>query len=54
MHMSDLKDEILFFDQIHLLQLLQCVLASQQFCHRNFYDKESRTFTNNSYKHSFF
>ena len=31
MHMSDSKDETIFFDQILLLQLLQCVLASQQF-----------------------
>ena len=46
MHMSDSKDETLFFDQILLLQLLQCVLAPQQFCH-TIYDKESRTFTNN-------
>ena len=36
MHMSDSKDETLFFDQILLQQLLQCVLASQQFCHREF------------------
>ena len=47
MHMSDSKDETLFFDQILLLQLLQCVLASQQFFVIGIYDKESRTFTNN-------
>ena len=35
MHVSDWKDETLFLYQILLLQLLQCVLASQQFFHRN-------------------
>ena len=46
MHMFDSKDETLFFDQILLLQLLQCVLASQQFV-IGIYDKEPRTLTNN-------
>ena len=46
MHMSDSKDETLFFDQILLLQFCNVFLLLSSFV-IGIYDKKSRTFTNN-------